>query len=279
MPSQMLKGSGGGRYGVATVRLSATEVVMQDPDTAERFTFPLYKGVAPKFVRADVAKLVKAKEAGLLVFPAREGRDERVTVVYPGFFSYAMDSRARVLYSLSPAEGAHKCTFVGFARKDPTLPPLPELQRNTFDPSAEPRRIFAANFETSPNDSTPGLQVRWGFWPYKFGPTVNERNQPVMGMERLGKKAGATWKASYEVYRAAGILGRGASGDEEVIMDIPGESDNYLPAVEQVLLDRLSGVEFVINFSTRKDDTGRTRVVFEGLYPAMQEKPKKSKKK
>jgi len=277
MPA-MRKAGGGGHYGVAQVRLSKSEVTLQDVDTSDRYVFPLDAAIPPKSDKSNLAMLLRGKKAGEVFYPKTQDRPERRVVVYPGEFEYAISSKGDVLYGLRPAGGSHLCHFVGFGRDDPKQPPSWKLHQSTFDKTRMDKQ-FDSLWRTSDADEFPGLEVRWGFWRYNMFPDKNDNGQDVMGMSLLNPKAGAAQKAQYELLRCASIIGRDDAGQEAVTVDIPGALENYLPAVEAILLKRVGTMDFVLAFERYKNDDGLTKVRITGLYKQPgQDKPSKKSK-
>jgi hypothetical protein len=270
MPAPMTKGGGSGRYGIAVIRLAKTEVILQDTDTSDRFAFPLVprSPKAPKSkTMPHLSTLLNTGVAALVINPTREGKEARSPIVYAGEFAYSMNAKGDILYGISPSHDSHLCQFAGYARpnNDPKAEPVWEAKRSTFDPSRI-QQEFSALFKTSDNDETPGLEVRWGYWRYKFSPTQNENGQTIMGVELLNPKSGAALKAQYELLRLAGIIGKDKStGENTVLIDIPGELENYLPAVERIELKALAGMEFILAFETYEGEDGKSRVRINSL--------------
>jgi hypothetical protein len=276
----MDKRSGGGKYGVATVRLTAREVALEDVDSGDRMTFPVVFDVA-KGDKSHRAELVRGKKGAVVVFPASEGRAERRTMVYPGFFGYSCNARSTVLYGLTPAENTHLYHFSGFVRlkNDPKQVPVWELHPG-FKPEDDPRQEFGANFESADEDEFPGLELRWSYLRYPFFCKTNDAGQEVMSTFLLSDKAGDANKSLYEMLRIGGIIGRDSrTRQEATLVDVPGNLENYLPAVESVLLRNLKGTLLNITSNTKKNEAGRTKVVFSGLSKAvMAAAPKRGKK-
>lgn len=265
MPAPMTRGGGGGKYGIAAVRLSKNEVLLQDLETEDRFAFPLVE--YPKSNSVAVARLLRKRQAGLVANPTREGKEARTPVVYPGEFAYSMSSKADVLYGISPASDSHLCHYVGWARpgNDPKATPTWEARRSAFD-SSKTNQEFAALFITSDGDEFPGLEVRWNYWRYKYVNTTNEDGEPIMGVDLLDSRSGGALKAQYELLRLAGIIGKDpATNLNMVLMDIPGSVENWLPAVESILRKRLASMEFVLAFETYEGEDGKSRVRINSL--------------
>lgn len=283
MPVAMHKSGGGSRYGVAVARFDTkTSYTLEDADTGDRLVFAA-RFDADKKDKSSVAELVRAGKAGWVVIPARNDRPERKTLVYPGLVSYSCNAKADVLYQVGPAQDTHILRFVGFARKDEASDPVWELQENKWEKGAPPRRIFAANFATDDADAMPGLEVRWGFWPYVFAPVENGQGEKQMGVALMSSKAGEGSKALYLLLREAKVIGKDKSMHDTVLLDVPYEAENYLPAVEAVLQERLAGVRFGCSFETKKGEKdGRTRVNLSGLHKLVEAaapKPKAAKRK
>lgn len=136
---------------------------------------------------------------------------------------------------------------------------------------------------TDDADAMPGLEVRWGFWPYVFAPVENGQGEKQMGVALMSSKAGEGSKALYLLLREAKVIGKDKSMQDTVLLDVPYEAENYLPAVEAVLQERLAGVRFGCSFETKKGEKdGRTRVNLSGLHKLVEAavpKPKAAKRK
>jgi len=277
MPA-MRKAGGGGHYGVAQVRMSKSEVTIQDVDTSDRYVFPLDVTAPPKSDKSNLAALLRGKKAGQVVIPKTQDWPERRINVYPGTFEYGVSAKGDRLTQFRPASGTHLCHFVGFKRGDPNTPPTWELKASSFD-SFRMDKQFDALFRTSDDDEFPGLDIKWGFWNYTMYPDKNDNGQDVMSMSLLPLNAGAGYKAQYELYRCAQIIGRDQYNKEAVIVDIPGALENYLPAIETILLKRIGAVDFALQFETYSHKkTGATKVRITGLYKQPgQDKPSKKK--
>jgi hypothetical protein len=276
----MFKGGGSGQYGIAETRLTKDEFLMKDITSGDRFAFPLVAKPAKITAMPRLSAMLRSREAALVSNPAREGKVALLPVVYAGTFGYSMNAKGDILYSISPASDTHLCRFLGFARpnNDPEAVPTWEPKRSNFDPSRVDKE-FSTLFFTTDNDETPGLDVRWGYWRYKFGPSKNENGEDVMGVELLPKNAGAALKAQYEMLRLAGIIGRDpVTKVPTTLVDIPGNLENYLPAVERILLDKLGEMEFSLAFETYEAKDGGSRIRINSLskQPGAVAKPKKS---
>jgi len=265
MSVPMRKAGGGGHYGVAQVRLTKGEVIIQDGDNQDRYVFPLDSTPLAKNDKSHLTSLLRAGKAGRVIYPKTTDRAERIVVVYPGQFEYAINTKGDVLYGLRPTNGSHLCRFVGFGRDDPKQPPSWKPHQSTFDKTRMDKQ-FDALFRTSDADEFPGLEVRWGFWRYNCYPDKNDSGQDVMGLSLLNPKAGAAQKAQYELLRCAGIIGRDDVGQEAVLMEVPGALENYLPALETILLREVGKTDFVLAFEQYKNDEGATKVKITGLY-------------
>lgn len=270
MSIPMKKQGGGGRYGVAMVSLKPREVQLDDLDTKDRFVFPLIdpKAVLPKNDKSNRATLARVGKSGLVYYPPTNDRPERVVTVYPGTFEYAINGKADTLYDLRPATGSHRVRFTGFARNDPKSPPKLELSK-VFREGDIRKMQFDMNFITSDTDSTPCLPARLPFCEYRFFTDQDEQKRDVMNLSLLSNKAkSASLLGQYAMYEEAGIIGRDPeTGEQCVLIVVQGPMENYLGAVEKVLLDRLSGREFIMQFQVKQREDGRSKVVVVSLAP------------
>lgn len=275
MPSTMVKRGGGGRYGVANVRLdikgSVPLVNLRDVDTNDQFTFTVTFDAA-KGDKSHRADLVRSKQGAVCTFPATQDRAERRAMVYPGIFHYGTNAKANILYGLTPAANTHLYTFAGFVRPndDPTKVPTWELKPG-FKQGDDSRQMFGANFETADEDEFPGLGLRMKNLRYPFTVGKNDVGQDVMCTFLASDRFGDSNKSLYELLRIGGIIGRDPdTGKEKTLVDIPGNVENYLPAVEAILLRNLKGVLLnITSNAAKKDGAAQTWVNYSGLSKAV----------